>query len=161
MKLREALFTLKKAGFIVENELPISEQDLTKQIIDNYEQKYKTKLENEDKKYLDIAYYIAAFYADMDHTPVIEMLRNGTSALRSFILDAERWSVKTAVRLSRRVRNSEPKKKIDWIEDLKAAAVQQETEDEEERWQAHKETDAYKHRNDPGWRGPNGHWTLD
>lgn len=161
MKLQEALRTLKKAGFIVENEQTISEQELAEQIIANYEQKYKTKLENDDERYLDIAYYIAAFYANMDHTPVIEMLRNGTTALRDFIVNAERQSIKRAVELSRRVRNSKPKKKIDWIEDLKAAAEQQEAEDEEERWQAHKETDAYKHRNDPGWRGPNGRWTLD
>lgn len=161
MKLQEALRTLKKAGFIVENEQKISEQELAEQIIANYEQKYKTKLENDDERYLDIAYYIAAFYANMDHTPVIEMLRNGTSALRDFVVNAEQQSIKKAVELSRRVRNSKPKKKIEWIEDLKAAAEHQEVEDEEERWQAHKETDAYKHRNDPGWRGPNGRWTLD
>lgn len=161
MKLQEALRTLKKAGFIVENEQKISEQELAEQIIANYEQKYKTKLENDDERYLDIAYYIAAFYANMDHTPVIEMLRNGTSALRDFVVNAEQQSIKKAVELSRRVRNSKPKKKIEWIEDLKAAVEQQEADDEEERWQAHKETDAYKHRNDPGWRGPNGRWTLD
>lgn len=162
MKLFEALRILKKVGFVVENERKISDDELAELIMAGYEDKFKTKFTGDEyKKYMDVAHYIAAYYADMDNTSKDEMTRGGVRALREFIAYVERWNDKEAFKLCRQARYSDPEKKIDWLEDLRVAVEQKEAEDEEDRWQAHKETDAYKHRNDPGWRGPRGRWTLD
>lgn len=158
MKLDEAILELEEHGYKV-NEVfmqddrgSVSEEEIAKAIVN------KVGADG-NKYYMDVARYIAAFYIRQS-MPKNGMIMWGSRDLKSFVAKQEK-DVQTAIKTTRSVMLAQPETKADWIEKAKFEIKMAAKEAEEKRRQEYLNSEEHKNMNDPGWRGPNGTWSLD